>query len=318
MADDPDHGFQVMPLPKVGLLDRAFGRLPREAAFIEIRNHLATTAFDRVRPSSISDALAKSRLRPRDAVEELTLIFEHAAFTLAADRELGASDRAALSTLQQAFELTDEEAGAARTRAASAVLRKAVRERLAGPIVGTNVRLEVETLGTALGLTDAQVTALYADAAGAVVQAAFDAAIADRRYDEAEEKQVHAVAESFGVALDYSEKTAATVERYRVMARAARGQLPTVAVPVLLTSGESCCFAASAVAHKEMRTVTKRINYGGLTASVRIAGNVRWRLGSISPQRVMRRGSRCVSPWLHHRGRWIGCRRPPLTIPTIP
>ncbi len=63
------------------------------------------------------------------------------------------------------------------------------------------------------------------------------------------------------------------------------GDLPSVTVPILLQRGEACHFSCAA-AHHEIKTVTKRINYHGPTASIKIMKGVRWRFGSISVQRV--------------------------------
>jgi hypothetical protein len=60
MADDDPPGFTVSALPKAGFLGRLVGRVSREAVFIEIRNLLATTSFDQVRPTDVSAALANA------------------------------------------------------------------------------------------------------------------------------------------------------------------------------------------------------------------------------------------------------------------
>lgn len=73
--------------------------------------------------------------------------------------------------------------------------------------------------------------------------------------------------------------------RFRLLGQIEDGDLPSVDVPILLQRGEVCHFSGEAARH-EIKTVTKRINYGGPTGSIKIMKGVRWRVGSIAVQRV--------------------------------
>src|SRR5439155_15276805 len=56
-------------------------------------------------------------------------------------------------------------------------------------------------------------------------------------------------------------------------------------VPINLQRGE-ICFHVLRVEHKELRTVTKRVNYAGYSTSIKVAKGVYLRSGSYVPQRV--------------------------------
>jgi hypothetical protein len=284
--DEPRPGFNVSETKKAGLLDRMLGRAPKEAAFVEIRNILATTPLDQVRPGEVAAALAKSKLSQRDAVQELQGVFEHAAFTLAFDRELSSGDRRALAFLQRSFELTDDEARLSIERAVAAVFQKVMRESLADGRFTPAEREVLMATAATLGMTESQTKQVYETAAVAAVQSAFDVVVADRRYSEADEAQVQALAASLGVVIEHSEKTAALLDRFRLMARIEDGSQPPIEVPILLQRGEVCFFTIPDVSYKELRTVTKRVNYSGPSASIRIMKGVRWRMGSVSVQRI--------------------------------
>jgi hypothetical protein len=77
------------------------------------------------------------------------------------------------------------------------------------------------------------------------------------------------------------------LERFRLLAHIEAGQYPVIQTSVALQKGEECHFSASAE-WAEMRTVTQRINYSGVTGSLRIMKGVRYRVGSISPHRITR------------------------------
>jgi hypothetical protein len=130
MSDQPIRSLEVAPVPKPGIIGRLFGRVPREAAFVEVRNILATTPLEQVRASDIAGALAKAKLLCRGATKELTGIFEQAALLTTVDRELSDGDRRGLAALQRAFELTDAEAASAIESAVGQIFERTMRDAL--------------------------------------------------------------------------------------------------------------------------------------------------------------------------------------------
>jgi hypothetical protein len=109
--------------------------------------------------------------------------------------------------------------------------------------------------------------------------------VADRRYAEDEEAYVTGLAKSLGITIAHDSATAANLARFRLLAQIDAGNLPSVPVSILLKRAEVCHFAGTAAYHR-IKTVTKRIDYGGPTASIGLMKGVRWRLGSITVQRV--------------------------------
>ncbi|OFW28584.1 MAG: hypothetical protein A3H97_05075 [Acidobacteria bacterium RIFCSPLOWO2_02_FULL_65_29] len=285
MSDQPIRGFEVALAPKAGILGRLFGRVPRETAFVEVRNILAATPFEQVRESDIAGALAKAKLLCRDATKELAGIFEHAALLVTVDRELSDGDRRGLFALQRAFELTDAEAASAIESAVGQIFERTMREALSDGTFTEQEKASLEATSKALGMSDVQTKRLYETAAVAAVQAAFASATADRRYAKDEEAHVVALAKSLGVTIKHDESTVALVARFRLMGQIEDGDLPSLDVPILLQRGEVCHFSGAA-SHHEIKTITKRINYSGPTASIKIMKGVRWRVGSIAVQKV--------------------------------
>lgn len=285
MSDEPIRNFEVEAVPKVGMMSRLFGRVPREAAFVKIRNILATTPLAEIRKSDIEEALASAKLQYYDATKELTVIFEHAALLAVADRELSDIDRQGLATLQQAFELADYEASAAIESAVGQIFERVLRETLADGTFSEQKKAGIEATSAALGMSDDQTKRLYTKAASATLQAAFNSTIADQRYTNDEEAYITALAKSMGITITHDASTSALVSRFKLLARIEEGDLPLVSVPILLKRGEVCHFYGSAE-HHQIKTITKRINFGGPTASIKIMKGVRWRLGSVSAQRV--------------------------------
>ena len=285
MSDKPIRPFEVESASKARLIGRLLGRAPRAAAFIEIRNILAKTPLENVRQSDIADALAKSKLRCQDVTKELSLIFEQAALLAAQDRVLSDADRRGLATLQRAFELTEAEAGSALENAVGQIFEQSLREALADGSFTDQEKANLEATSKALGMSEEQTKKLYESAALDAVQTAFYTAIEDQRYTRNEEAHVAALAKSLGVVITHDEATTALVARFKLLAQIDDGDLPTGAVPIILKRGEVCHFSGPAIHHR-IKTVTKRINYSGPAASIKIMKGVRWRVGSVAVQRI--------------------------------
>ncbi len=282
------HAFQFTPLATVGVFHRLLGRVPRECAFAELRNVLASRPYTEVSRREVSDILGKAKLTVEKARSELCGIYEHAALCLVSDGVLDQEDQRSLAALESAFGLSGEDASEVRQRVAAAMYLGAMRESLADGVFTTEERDHLAAIASSLSLPSARVKEIFEKTAVAAVQDQFNAAIADRRYTDNEEQAVLALAASLGVSVTYDEKTAAIVERVRELGRIADGRLPEVSVSLMLQRGEVCHFAATNVAHREMRVVTKRVQYSGPTASIKIVKGVRWRVGSISVARVTR------------------------------
>jgi len=285
MSDEPIRPFKVETPPKAGLINRLLGRVPREVAFVEIRNILARTPLEKVREGDISAALARANVAPRKATGELRLIFEHAALLASDDEALSETDQQGLSALRRAFQLTDAEANSAIESAVGQIFERTMREALSDGKFTKQEKAGLEATAKALGMSEQQTRWLYESAAVAAVEGALASAIGDRRYTRDEEAQVTALAKSLGVSLMRNDATAGLVAKFKLLAQIDEGLLPSHLVPILLKRGETCHFFG-AVTHHQIKTITKRINYSGPAASIRIMKGLRWRFGSIAVQRV--------------------------------
>jgi hypothetical protein len=134
-------------------------------------------------------------------------------------------------------------------------------------------------------MSEDQTKRLYESAALEAMQTAFTNALADRRYTKDEEARVVDLAKSLGITISHDKAMAALVAKFKLMAQIDDGDLPSLAVQVRLKRGEVCHFFGPATHHR-IKTVTKRINYAGPTASIKIMKGVRWRVGSIAVQRM--------------------------------
>lgn len=182
--------------------------------------------------------------------------------------------------------MTDAEADAALERAVSDVYEYVMTDALADDRFTATERARLESIAQGLALPDALRDQLYAKAAKQSIQRMFSAAISDRRYSGQEEQALQELAASLNVKMTHDADTTALIARLRLLGRIVDGHLPEELVAITLKRGETCHFMAEGVTHKEFRTVTKRVSYGGPTASIKIMKGVRWRMGSVALERV--------------------------------
>jgi tellurite resistance protein len=278
--------FDVVPLSERGVLSRLFKRLPRANAFIELRNMFAGTPWHEVRESDVATVLARYKLTSHDAKRELSAIYRDAVTFVAQDHAISATERAGLNRMKACFDLAEPDALSIWQEVARDLYRETLVGALSDGKITAREREALDRIATNLEMLPILAERIYAEEAKKAIELYFNHAISDGRYSPDEERRLKQMGEALGVSLTFDEKTQRLVERLRLLGQIDAGHLPTVAAPIMLTKGEVCHFAAGTISQREIRTVTRRVNYSGVSSSVRVIGNVRWRVGSISTQRV--------------------------------
>jgi hypothetical protein len=105
-------------------------------------------------------------------------------------------------------------------------------------------------------------------------------AISDKRYSPEEEQKLFELAKNYGADLKIESDTQTILSRYRQYWEIENGKLPTIESKINLPKSETLHFTTSA-AWQEQRKVTKRYNYAGPTARIKIVKGVYYRFGSM-------------------------------------
>lgn len=281
------NGFEVADVAQRGRFARLLARRDDEAAFAEIRNLLAVTPLQEVAATSVRARL-QVHCVPAGAVRDKRLaIYRTVVKAAALDGAIAVDERAQLRQLAEGLDLDPAAARAAELDAAGDTYRDVLVDALADGSLSILERDRLAAVAAGLSLTPAQVDEIYKVEATKAIQFAFSLALEDRRYSEQEEARLRAMAHELDVTIQHPPETAAILDRFRLLARIDKGDLPIVATPLRLSAGETC-HASLPASHCEMRAQTQRINYSGPTASIRICKGVRWRMGSMQVQRVQR------------------------------
>ena len=108
---------------------------------------------------------------------------------------------------------------------------------------------------------------------------------ADQRVTREEMQELDDVGNALGVEVHLDSATKATLARYYQLWLVENGEPPPFPVDITLQKGEVAHFATAA-RWAELRTKTVAVRYSGVSASIRIAKGVRWRVGTVTPHRV--------------------------------
>jgi hypothetical protein len=141
---------------------------------------------------------------------------------------------------------------------------------------------ELKEIVSKFNLTTDEVSRLNKSA----LSTSFKTIIDDRRITEEERQSLEVLLNHFGVTtkeIDFDQKA---FNKYYSLALIEKGVLPEIKegnhdINVIFKKGEVLHFGGGAVLRK-LKRVTTRINYGGLTSSIRIMKGLRYSVGSIN------------------------------------
>jgi hypothetical protein len=143
----------------------------------------------------------------------------------------------------------------------------------------------LEKLKSDLLIPERIVKELHQENAKEVYQKFIEDAIEDYSLSPAEEQDLERISKNLGIDTQFIEKKRQTLEKYKLYWQIENADLPELSSQINLQKAETLHFQ-SYVKWLEQRRVTKRINYGGPTARIKIMKGVYYRAGSINVQKV--------------------------------
>jgi len=279
------NAFTVTELKRPGLLSRLVGSQPRENAFIEIRNLLATKPSKELSAADVINILSTYRVAREDAMQELLAIYQQAALFAVRDKALSPEERADLKQLRYVLDLDDDGADEVEATVLRAVYRGELKRALSDQMLSDDEKRTLSLMAENLALPEAVRLRIYKEETQAVVQEAYKQAMSDRRLTEDEDQRLVAMAKNLEVEVTHDAGAQELIQRFRALARIDAGALPQVSAPIRLQRGE-VCHTQYACSLSELRTVTKRINYSGTSGRIRIMKGLSWRYGSVAVKRI--------------------------------
>ena len=268
-----------------GALARFFRIGAASSAQQALVNLLAQTPLSNITPDVVSRVLEEHKVTGAGAREILKGLWRDAVLEFLKDDQLTGEEMAYLAELRRVLTLSTTESEALLNDAVSARYGRGLEEVLADAKVTPDEQSRLDRLAASLRLgehTRARLNKLEVEEF-AETQAKVMAA--DKRVSSEELQAIDQLGAALGVDIQLASATTATLARYHHLWLIENGRPPTIRVDIALHKGEEAYYS-TAVRWAEMRIKTARVSYSGPAASMRIVKGVRWRVGTVTANRM--------------------------------
>lgn len=277
--------FQPTPLKKPSFLQGILGRQPRMNAIIEMNNLLAERPVSDISIIEAAEVFGKYRVNPgRHLLEERLDLYRQYLRHCLDDRLMTDREAEDLHHLRELLALAPEQAETAHHAVAAETMRVALEEVLKPDLDQEQVDF-IQRIDKDLRLPEELAQKIIDEKREAFIKGEIGKATEDHRISPEEWRQVETLAKVLRITLQVEEPTQAVFDRMKTLWRLENDSLPVMETNVYLQRGEICHFMGAGD-WLESRTVTKRVNYGGLGYRVRIMKGLYYQGGSMGLQRV--------------------------------
>ena len=235
--------------------------------------------------SRITDILQRYRALGHRAREVAGRIWSRALESFLADNALSDHELKYLDRLSRLLDVGYDDVESINAQLIHPRYQKAVADAVRDGVLSKEEREFLATLQAGLRLPQDLATKLSEGPKEKAAIARLSELVADRRLSPDEFKSIAQVETDLDLKFDSDPRVEAGFARYAELWRIENGQMPVVEAAIALQKSETCHFAALCE-WWELRTRTTRVDYMGPTGSIRIAKGLRFRIGSIAPQRV--------------------------------
>lgn len=274
--------YQIKSFIQPSFFQRLFKIEPKENALIEVNNLLESKPSADIKVQDINDISEKYKVDLRNNfLVELKELYRNSLMYCLTDNLLDNQDVVLLNHLKDLLLLSKSEVEEIKNIEAGIIYDKFYQEAISDGEITTAEEEYLTKLKENLKLPTIIEEEISDQRRTEFIQNEFNKITSDMRISPEEWKDFETVAKNLNVTINPDH----SVDKLKLYWQIENGQMPIKDVSINLQKGESCYFSSYAE-WLENRTITKRINYGGPTARIRIMKGVYYRAGSVGVQRV--------------------------------
>lgn len=271
---------------KPSLLERLFKRQPKINAFIELNNlladhHISDISLEQIEAiaNKYKTDLSKSY---KSELKDLYVQYLQKCFR---DNALSDQELDDLKKLKEILLLSNSEVRDLQEKVAKEKYKESFESVVSDGKIDDSEKEFLKRLREDLMLPEKIAEKIGEECRLQLVNGRFQSITDDRRVSPEEWGDFTAIAKNLDVTISMDEATKGQLDRFKLYWEIENGDLPVKLVGINLQRGENC-FYSNNVEWYEKRTVTKRINYGGPVARIRIAKGLYYRVGSVNYEKV--------------------------------
>jgi hypothetical protein len=278
--------YNIKDLESPTLFQKLLNKEIPQNFILEVNNILAVKHLLNVSQNDISNiALRYSRdvlkKNNRGLAELYTDYLKHCL----TDKILTEIELQELKHLKDILSLTDRDIDNLHNEIAGAIYNKSMNDIVSDGKIEKSEEEFLTKLQNNLKLSDDVANNISTQVRGQFLQDFFDNVVSDERLSPQEEQQLELISKNLNINIQIDDKIKSKLDRYKLYWVIENVEIPEISVALSLEKNEKCYFQSTCEWY-EMRTITERINYSGTTASIKIMKGVRYRVGSIKPQRI--------------------------------
>ena len=278
------NGLEVLDLQPTGFVANLLGHRPKENAFLEIHNVVASLPIYHISEDAVTACLSRYGITEEEAKPRLLNIYSHVLEHFIKDLLISDDEVEQLRHLATIFDLSSDEVSQIHTEIVYPHYEKAVRSALRDRLLSDDEIAALDNLCAKLRIPESAANEIYNKHAVPIYNQAISHALEDEMLTPEEEAELEQVAKALKLNIRYDEKLTSILDRARRLWRIAQGELPVLSVPVNLQLNERCSADVEAL-HYEPRTVARGIRYSGFSPSYRSVG-IRFRSGIMNTHRL--------------------------------
>ena len=278
------NGLEIIDLQPVGFVANLLGHRPKENAFLEIHNVVASLPIYHISEDAVAACLSRYEITHEEAKPRLLNIYSQVLDHFIKDLLISDDEIEQLRHLATIFRLTADEVSQINAEIVYPHYEKAVSQALRDHQLSDDENTALDTLCTKLRIPEAAANEMYKKHAVPIYNQTMNDALADEILTPEEETELAAVAKALKLNVRFDEKLEGILERARRLWRIAHGELPLVTVPITLQRNERCSADVEAL-HYEPPKLERRISYSGFS-SLYGASGIRFRSGVMNTHRL--------------------------------
>jgi hypothetical protein len=278
--------YKIFEQQKPNFFQRLFKQEPKENAFIELNNLLAKKNLKEIRIEQIEEISSKYKVDLRlKFLDRLKELYERYLKKCFADNVLTDEELEDLNLLKHLLLLKDLEINELHNKLGGDIYKKNYEEAISKGTLEKSKEEFIDKLQQNLKLPDSVANKISSESRNQFMDIQLGKIVEDGKISPEEWEELNAIAKNLNVDLKIDEGSKSKLERMKLYWLIENGELPTKQVDINLQKSEQCYFTIYAD-WLENRTVTQRINYGGVGYRVKIMKGVYYRAGSVKVQRI--------------------------------
>lgn len=234
------NGLEIIDEKDPSLTDKILRRQPRENAYIEINNLIASAPIDQVTKDDIDRILVKHDVDAERTKPRLVEIYSRVLTHYTQDFEISDEEASGLLHLQEILAINGDEAGSVHAAVLYPIFQNAVKNAIFDGKLTSEEERWLNIVAKKLRIPDNFIAELYGTVVQPFIQSKLEGMVADKQFSPEEEQELFETGKNLKANIDFPEPVRAVLRRARFLWQLGNGILPRVEVPVYLNKNEFC------------------------------------------------------------------------------